>query len=123
MRLDQWSIDVAQIESHPGFSPVKVSYDNAVNVVGTHTPEETKGRSLILKRPRGCGTDRARGHVDTHPPFEPWIEGDWLYGRGGADMKAGLCANLAALDALETLGWQPAARVPSAVCNGRRVHR
>mgnify|MGYP003316893691 CR=1 FL=1 len=26
-------------------------------------------------------------------------------------MKAGLCANLAALDALKTLGWQPAARV------------
>ena len=41
--MDQWSIDVAQIESHPGFSPVKVNYDNAVNVVGTHTPEETKG--------------------------------------------------------------------------------
>jgi len=108
--MDQWSIDIAEIESHPGFSPVKVDYDNAVNVVGTHTPVETKGRSLILN-----------GHVDvvptgpadmwTRPPFEPWIEGDWLYGRGGADMKAGLCANLAALDALKTLGWQPAARV------------
>ena len=29
--MDQWSIDVAQIESHPGFSPVKVNYDNAVS--------------------------------------------------------------------------------------------
>ncbi len=108
--MDQWSIDVAQIQSHPGFSPVKVDYDDAINVVGTHTPDQEQGRSLILN-----------GHVDVVPtgpldmwtrsPFEPWIEGDWLYGRGGADMKAGLCANLAALDALETLGWQPAARV------------
>ncbi len=108
--MDQWAIDVTKIESHPGFSPVKFNYDNAVNVVGTHLPDETKGQSLILN-----------GHVDvvptgpldmwTRPPFEPWIEGDWLYGRGGADMKAGLCANVAALDALESLGFQPAARV------------
>ena len=108
--MDRWAIDVGDIEGHPGFSPVKVDYDNAINVVGTHSPDHEQGRSLILN-----------GHVDvvptgpldmwTRPPFEPWVEGDWLYGRGGADMKAGLCANLAALDALETLGWQPAARV------------
>jgi acetylornithine deacetylase len=45
----------------------------------------------------------------THPPFEPVIEGDWLYGRGGADMKAGHAANLFALDALRRVGLQPAA--------------
>ena len=108
--MDRWSIDIDDIQSHPGFSPVKVNYDNALNVVGTHTPDQEQGRSLILN-----------GHVDVvptgpldmwaRPPFEPWVEGDWLYGRGGADMKGGLCANLAALDALETLGWQPAARL------------
>jgi acetylornithine deacetylase len=47
----------------------------------------------------------------THPPFEPVIEGDWLYGRGGADMKAGHAANLFALDALRRIGLQPAATV------------
>lgn len=108
--MDRWAIDVAEIENHPGFSPVKVSYENAINVVGTHRPREEKGRSLILN-----------GHVDvvpvgpldmwTRPPFEPWIEGDWLYGRGGADMKAGLVANIFALDALKALGYQPAATV------------
>ena len=36
--MDRWAIDVAQIEDHPGFSPVKVDYSNAVNVVGTHQP-------------------------------------------------------------------------------------
>ena len=108
--MDRWAIDVADIEQHPGFSPVKVDYDNAINVVGTHRPREETGRSLILN-----------GHVDvvptgpdemwTRPPFDPWIDGDWLYGRGGADMKAGLAANIFALDALRALGYQPAATV------------
>ncbi len=108
--MDRWAIDVADIEGHPGFSPVKVNYDNAINVVGTHRPREDKGRSLILN-----------GHVDvvpvgpsdmwSRPPFEPHIEGDWMYGRGSGDMKAGLVANIFALDALKRLGYQPAARV------------
>ena len=69
-----------------------------------------KGKSLILN-----------GHVDVvplgpldmweRPPFDPGIEGDWLYGRGSGDMKAGLIANIAALDALRRLGYQPAAPV------------
>lgn len=45
------------------------------------------------------------------PPFDAYTEGDWLYGRGGGDMKAGLAANIAALDALRRLGLQPAATV------------
>ena len=110
MAMDRWTIDVAEIEPHPGFSPVKVDYANAVNVVGTHRPRAETGRSLILN-----------GHVDvvptgpldmwSRPPFEPWREGDWLYGRGSGDMKAGIAANLFALDALNSLGFRPAARV------------
>jgi acetylornithine deacetylase len=106
--MDRWAIDVAEIEGHPGFSPVTVDYANALNLVATHRPRVEQGRSLILN-----------GHVDvvptgpldmwTRPPFEPWIDGDWLYGRGGADMKAGLCANIFALDALRRIGFQPAA--------------
>lgn len=108
--MDRWTIDVDKIKDHPGFSPVKVNYDNALNVVGTHRPKEEKGRSLILN-----------GHIDVvptgpldmwaNPPFEPRIDGDWLYGRGGGDMKAGLAANIFALDALKRLGYQPAATV------------
>ena len=108
--MDRWAVDVGEIENHPGFSPVKVDYSNAINVVGTHKPRETAGKSLILN-----------GHVDvvpvglldmwSRPPFEPAIEDDWLYGRGGADMKAGLAANIFALDALRSLGYQPAATV------------
>lgn len=108
--MDRWAIDVASIENHPGFSPVSVPYDNAINVVGTHRPREETGRSLILN-----------GHIDVVPtgpldmwdraPFDPHVEGDWLYGRGSGDMKAGLVANIFALDALKRLGYQPAATV------------
>lgn len=108
--MDRWSIDVAEIESHPGFSPVAVDYANAINVVGAHRPKAETGRSLILN-----------GHVDvvpegplemwSRPPFDPHVEGDWLYGRGALDMKAGIGANIFALDALRALGLQPAARV------------
>lgn len=106
--VDRWVVDVDDIRHHPGFSPVAVPYDNAVNVVGTHHPRETTGRSLILN-----------GHIDvvpegpldmwTHPPYAPTREGDWLYGRGAGDMKAGLVANLFAVDALKALGYAPAA--------------
>ncbi|MGI9479541.1 MAG: ArgE/DapE family deacylase [Hyphomicrobiaceae bacterium] len=108
--MDRWSIDVDEIKSHRGFSPVAVNYDNAINVVGTHRPSIETGRSLILN-----------GHVDVVPvgpldmwsrdPFDPRIDGDWLYGRGSADMKAGLAANIFALDALNSLGLQPASRL------------
>ena len=108
--MDRWSIDVKDIESHPGFSPVDVNYDNAINVVGSHRPRDETGKSLILN-----------GHIDVvptgpvdmwkNPPFEPHIEGDWLYGRGAGDMKAGIAANIFALDALKAIGFQPAARV------------
>jgi acetylornithine deacetylase len=108
--MDRFAIDVAAIKDHPGFSPVTVSYDNAINVVGTSRPRSERGRSLILN-----------GHVDVvpagpldmwrRPPFEPWIEGDWLYGRGAGDMKAGIAANIFALDALDRLGYRPAATV------------
>jgi acetylornithine deacetylase len=110
LSVDHWKINVADIQHLPGFSPVAVSYDNAFNVVGTHRPREKKGRSLILN-----------GHIDvvptgphdlwTRPPFDVYEKDDWLYGRGGGDMKAGLWANLAAVDALAKLGLQPAAEV------------
>jgi len=106
--MDRWTIEVDDIKHHPGFSPVEVDYSNAINVVGTLRPREETGKSLVLN-----------GHVDvvptgpldmwSHPPFEPKRDGDWLYGRGIADMKAGIAANIFAVDALGRLGYRPAA--------------
>lgn len=108
--MDRWTIEVDDIRHHPGFSPVEVDYSNAINVVGTLRPREEKGKSLVLN-----------GHVDvvpegpldmwSSPPFEPRRDGDWLYGRGIADMKAGIAANIYAVDALKRLGYRPGATV------------
>jgi acetylornithine deacetylase len=110
LATDRFLMDRAAIEAHPGGSKFSAEHSEAPIVVGIHRPREETGRSLILQ-----------AHVDvvpagpddmwTHPAFEPTIEGDWLYGRGGADMKAGHAANLACLDALRRIGLQPAATV------------
>ncbi|PLW77517.1 ArgE/DapE family deacylase [Cohaesibacter celericrescens] len=108
--VDRWQIDVADIQGLPGFSPVIGNYEDAVNVVGSHHSRSKGKGSLILN-----------GHIDVvpegpldmwdQPPYEPHVDGDWMYGRGVGDMKAGLACNLFALDALRSLGFAPAADV------------
>jgi len=107
---DVWNVDVDDISELPGFSPVIGNYENAINVVGTHRSRTNAGRSLILN-----------GHIDVvpvgpldmweAPPFEPHCQDGWMYGRGAGDMKAGLAANVFALDALKAIGHQPASSV------------
>ena len=109
-KVDQWKIEIQDLENLSGFSPQCTGFENALGVVGTHAPSIPKGKSLILN-----------GHIDvvptgpldmwTSPPFEPQIKDGWMYGRGAGDMKAGLVANLYALKALRHIGLQPAAPV------------
>ncbi|MEI8145886.1 MAG: ArgE/DapE family deacylase [Alphaproteobacteria bacterium] len=108
--MDRFAMDEAAISRHPGGSPFSPEHSKAPIVVGIHRPKNETGRSLILQ-----------SHVDvvpagplelwTSPPFEPRIEGDWFYGRGGADMKAGHAAMFAVFDAMKRIGVQPAATV------------
>ncbi len=110
LSIDRWRIDIDDISHLPGFSPVTVPYENAWNVVGAHRADQPRGKSLILN-----------GHIDVvpvgpldmweRPPFEPYTEDGWMFGRGAADMKAGLAASLYALDALRDCGYRPAADV------------
>lgn len=109
--VSEVTIDLKKLSSLPGFSPpVTDKTDGRVNIIGIHTPRKTVGKSLILN-----------GHMDVVPtgpvhlwanhPFEPHVEGDWFYGRGSGDMKAGIVAYCQAFVALKDLGYQPAAKV------------
>jgi acetylornithine deacetylase len=109
-RMDRWVVNVEDIQTHPAFSPVTVCYDNAVNVVGTMRPREERGRTLILNGHIDVVPTGPR-HMWSSPPYEPRVADGWLYGRGSGDMKAGLIANIAAVDALKRAGYQPAATI------------
>jgi len=82
--------------------------------------EAAPGRPNVVCDWQGTGFDPARhrtlmfeGHTDvvtegdpgkwTVPPFEGRVEGDVLHGRGSADMKAGVAASLAALEAVRAV--------------------
>lgn len=111
LRVHAFEIDEAKIQGHPGYSPSILPYAGRRNVVGIHQPSgPVRGKSLILN-----------GHIDvvpvgtdslwSSPPFAPRIDGDRLYGRGSADMKAGIVAYTQAFRALQRLGYEPAAPV------------
>ncbi len=101
-------VDAEALALAPGFSPPLISYAGRENVVAVHQPVAAAGRSLMLQ-----------GHVDvvpegaadlwTTPPFEPAIRDGRMYGRGAADMKAGLASIVMAVRALHAAGMQPAA--------------
>ena len=98
------------LAGRPGWSPPLIEYAGRENVVAVHRPQRASGRSLLLQ-----------GHVDvvppgperlwTTPPFLPSIRDGRLYGRGAADMKAGLAAIVMAIEALRRAGFQPAAEL------------
>ncbi len=108
--VDDWKIDLADLEHLSGFGSIEGDFSRARTVVGEAFPSETKGKSLILQ-----------GHLDVvppgpedmwaTPPFAPVIRDGWMYGRGAGDMKSGTVAALFALDAIRRAGFEPAARI------------
>lgn len=105
-------MDPEALAQHEGAGKFSASHSRAPVVVGVHKPKKQAngGKSLILN-----------GHIDVVPlgPLDLWtdepysgrIDGDKLYGRGSADMRAGAAANVWALDALRSVGLQPASEV------------
>jgi acetylornithine deacetylase len=104
-------LDAAALRENPGASPFSWDIEGKANVVAEWGPSRSGGgRSLILN-----------GHIDvvdpgprdmwSSPPFVARQEGDWLYGRGAGDMKAGLAAIVGAVRGLRRLGLEPLARV------------
>jgi acetylornithine deacetylase len=94
--VDRWEIDFAALAAHPAFS-MEVPRARGTGVVGTLGTND--GPVLVLN-----------GHVDVVPigdvgqwTVDPWdatIRDDSVLGRGACDMKGGLAAALAAMQAL-----------------------
>jgi acetylornithine deacetylase len=108
-------LDPEALREHAGASPFSWGVEDKANVVaswdpGTGADAGAGGRSLILN-----------GHIDVvdpgpldmwaSPPFVARRDGDWLYGRGAGDMKAGLAAIVGAVRGLRRLDLQPLANV------------
>lgn len=109
--VDDWAIDLADLEPLPGYGLIEGDFSRARSVVGTHRPKgPVRGRSLILQGHLDVVPEGPAGMWAT-PPFDPVIKDGWMHGRGAGDMKAGTVAALFALDAIRAAGFEPAARV------------
>jgi acetylornithine deacetylase len=115
LAVDVISSELPELQNHPAFCDDGVPFRDRLNVVGRwhgagQGQRQGGFRSLILN-----------GHMDVVPTGSEslWSESPWsgvirdgqLYGRGSCDMKAGVTANIFAIQALQTMGLRPAADV------------
>lgn len=111
LKAREVALEPEALRSHPGASPFSWEVAGKSNVLASWGPAtRTAGRSLILN-----------GHIDVvssgptdmwqSEPFTPRRDGEWLYGRGAGDMKAGLAAIVGAVAGLCRLGIEPLAPV------------
>lgn len=100
--VSRFRTDASLIGKHPAFSPATVSYDDSWNVIGQKSGAGE--RSLAFNSHVDVVPAGSAGRW-SQPPFVPWRDGDWLYGRGAGDMKAGLVASIFALDAIAEAGF------------------
>ncbi len=106
---DVW-LDAEALRAQPHSSPFSWDVGDKRDVVAVWPAAGGAGRSLILN-----------GHIDvvppaaaelwTSPPYQPRRDGDWLYGRGVGDMKAGLVSIVGAIRGLREAGIELAGDV------------
>ena len=95
-------LDVPGLAEHPHWAPTAWESAGRYNLVSRLNPGAS-GPHLVFN-----------GHLDvvpaeptdmwTRPPWEPWEQDGWLYGRGAGDMKAGIAAMLMAVAAVRRAG-------------------
>lgn len=105
----------------------KLGMDTAIYLVPEERLRDVLG-SVAYPRPNlvarwDVGADQTlhfNGHYDVVPaagnwrfgdPFAPAVSGGHMYGRGTADMKGAIAAQLAAIEAIRQAGFQPAMNV------------
>jgi acetylornithine deacetylase len=102
--------DPDALRASPAASPFSWDVTGKANVIARWPAAGDGGRSLILN-----------GHADVVSAapeslwsVDPWTatrDGEWMYGRGAGDMKAGLAAIVGAVAGLRRLGLAPCAPV------------
>ncbi|TLF52587.1 ArgE/DapE family deacylase [Halomonas urmiana] len=95
-------LDAPGFADHPHRAPAAWSSEGRYNLVSRLNPQSDEPH-LVLN-----------GHLDvvpaeptdmwTRPPWEPWEQDGWLYGRGAGDMKAGIAAMVMAVQAVREAG-------------------
>lgn len=109
--VDHWPLDLPNLRRTPGFPGEEVQRDEAYGCVGViGDTAEIPGLILVAHTDVVPAGDLRAWR---HHPWRLHRIGDHLYGRGSADMKAGLAAILGALAALAASGTQ--LRLPLAV--------
>lgn len=103
LNVDEVEPDYDKVSVHEAFIDSGIPFEGRKNLVGIHKGAKN-GKSLTI-----------HGHVDvvSPEPFSNWTMDPWcgdiidnkLYGRGSADMKAGLISNWFALKTLIDLGY------------------
>lgn len=95
-------LDAPGFAEHPHRVPTEWASAGRYNLVSRLNPGAS-GPHLVFN-----------GHLDvvpaeptdmwTRPPWEPWEQDGWLYGRGAGDMKAGIAAMVMAVQAVRQAG-------------------
>jgi acetylornithine deacetylase len=106
--VDLWPIDLSETVADPQFPGMEAPREEAWGLVGSWGGDD--GPTLVLN-----------GHIDVVPPGDPalWTTPAWsgevrdgrVLGRGACDMKAGLAAQVAAVEALAAAGVRLRGRV------------
>ena len=101
--VDHWQVDLADITADPGFPGMEAPRQEAWGTVGVLGGEVTDEVAIAFQ-----------GHIDVVPPgdltlwggdpFTARVTDGVMFGRGACDMKAGVVANLVAVEALARSG-------------------
>ncbi|MEQ1874747.1 MAG: ArgE/DapE family deacylase [Ilumatobacteraceae bacterium] len=104
LEVDHWQLDLADLTSRADFPGMEVERREAWGVVA-RLPGTGDGASLMLN-----------GHIDVvptgdadawvDPPYAAEMRNGLMFGRGTCDMKAGLIANVFAVQAIQNAGVQ-----------------
>lgn len=105
------SMDAERLRSHPLAAPFDWDVDGKRNVVATWSGGGEGGRSLILNGHIDVVSPEPRSQWGVADPFGADRQGEWIVGRGAADMKCGLAAMLGAVRGIRALGLGPNASV------------